>query len=226
MFLAEGYLGLNMDRLAEAVEYSKPTIYGHFSTKEDLLLAVSNTALRQRCDLFVRAAGYKGRSRERMAAVGMADMIFVHVYREHYNVERILKTASIWEKASELRRAEHQRLDQFCMGAIAGIIGGAIAEKDLDPEFADPAAIGEGLRAISIGMHMVVSFRQRSEAEVAQMYDRLRHNQMRLLDGWGWRPFTHEWNYDEAFQRIAHEVFPEEVEQLPAALRDTSSFAL
>ena len=35
-----GYLGMNMDLVAEATEYSKGTIYQHFSCKEELLSAL------------------------------------------------------------------------------------------------------------------------------------------------------------------------------------------
>ena len=34
----EGYHGLNMDRIAEKLKYSKGTIYNHFSCKEEIML--------------------------------------------------------------------------------------------------------------------------------------------------------------------------------------------
>ena len=37
MLLERGYLGLTMDRIAEEIEYSKGTVYQHFSSKEDLI---------------------------------------------------------------------------------------------------------------------------------------------------------------------------------------------
>ncbi|MEM9015773.1 MAG: helix-turn-helix domain-containing protein, partial [Verrucomicrobiota bacterium] len=40
LLLDRGYLGLNLDELADRVEYSKATLYHHFSSKEDLVLAV------------------------------------------------------------------------------------------------------------------------------------------------------------------------------------------
>ena len=40
MLLERGYLGLTMDRIAKATEYSKGTIYHHFSSKEVLLEAL------------------------------------------------------------------------------------------------------------------------------------------------------------------------------------------
>ncbi len=39
LFLAEGFLGVNMDRVAEAAAVSKQTVYAHFQSKEALFLA-------------------------------------------------------------------------------------------------------------------------------------------------------------------------------------------
>ncbi len=35
----EGYAGLSMERIAEAIEYSKGTVYQHFKCKEEVLCA-------------------------------------------------------------------------------------------------------------------------------------------------------------------------------------------
>jgi AcrR family transcriptional regulator len=56
----DGFQDLNLDEVARAVEYSKGTLYLHFESKEDLVLAVATRALRQRADLFERAATFQG----------------------------------------------------------------------------------------------------------------------------------------------------------------------
>src|SRR5229473_2976171 len=70
MLLKDGFQNLNLDELAEAVEYSKGTLYLHFKTKEDIALAVVTRVLKERADFFERAAQFKGRSRERVGAIG------------------------------------------------------------------------------------------------------------------------------------------------------------
>ena len=57
MLISQGYAGLSMDRLAEATEYSKGTVYQHFSTKEDLVMALASQTMEQRVSLFERVAG-------------------------------------------------------------------------------------------------------------------------------------------------------------------------
>src|SRR5262245_32065143 len=80
MLLQEGYLGLNLDRLAFKVEYSKGTLYQHFKTKEDLILAIAARSMEQRHAFFTRAATLTGRPRERMTAIGLADLVFVRLH--------------------------------------------------------------------------------------------------------------------------------------------------
>ena len=55
MLLKDGYLGLNLDHLAEKVEYAKGTLYLHFESKEDLILAIASRNLKQRAHLFEHA---------------------------------------------------------------------------------------------------------------------------------------------------------------------------
>src|SRR5579859_1374332 len=80
MLEGDGYLGLNMDRIAEALEYSKGTIYQHFSCKEEIVLSLANRALAKRCELFRRGAAFRGGTRERAHGIGMAAEIFLRLY--------------------------------------------------------------------------------------------------------------------------------------------------
>jgi AcrR family transcriptional regulator len=49
------FAGLSLDRLAEAPEDSRGTVYQHFSTKEDLVTALAVQSNEQRLALFDRA---------------------------------------------------------------------------------------------------------------------------------------------------------------------------
>ena len=92
MLLEGGYLGLNMDRIAEAVEYSKGTIYQHFSCKEDVLSAICTQSLEHMTALFEQGATFDGRTRERMVALGEAYDLFVRLYPHHFQSSLILQT--------------------------------------------------------------------------------------------------------------------------------------
>ncbi len=82
LLLEKGFQAWNMEQLAEAVEYSKGTLYQHFSSKEDLVLGVATQSLRQRADLFEQAATFQGRTRERCRAIGFACCEFAMAHPE------------------------------------------------------------------------------------------------------------------------------------------------
>ena len=48
MLLEKGYLGLTMDRIADEAEYSKGTIYQHFTCKEEIVAALGIRSAKKR----------------------------------------------------------------------------------------------------------------------------------------------------------------------------------
>ena len=103
----DGFQDLNLDELAAAAEYSKGTLYLHFKTKEDLVLAVATRALQHRADLLERAAAFSGKTRERVRAMAFASCEFMVTHRDFFAVELILQARSFWDRASEERRSRH-----------------------------------------------------------------------------------------------------------------------
>ena len=80
MVITQGYHGLSMDRIAETLEYSKGTIYNHFSCKEEIIIALAVETMEQRFSLFERASSFNGQPRERLTAVGIAAEYFVKLF--------------------------------------------------------------------------------------------------------------------------------------------------
>ena len=60
---SEGLNALAMDKVSALSDYSKGTVYNHFSCKEDLLVAVSNESLKDLQALFSKLDTYKGNAR-------------------------------------------------------------------------------------------------------------------------------------------------------------------
>src|SRR5438094_558749 len=129
--LRDGFQNLNLDQLAEEVEYSKGTLYLHFRTKEDIALAVVTRALKERADLFERALKFQGRSRERMRAVGFACCHFAKEYPDYYNVEMMLKSLSFWEKADETRQHEYAMQGGRCFRVMRQLVTEGLEKGDL-----------------------------------------------------------------------------------------------
>lgn len=203
MLSEHGYLGLNLDRLAEAVEYSKGTLYQHFETKEDIVLAIAARCARERVRLFEMAATFRGRSRERVLAVGVADDVLSEQGGASFQIMQMAKTPSLWERASEQRRLGMSGLENHCSQVIAGITRDAVSAGDLVASAQDCADIAFGLMTLALGTRLVATAPGwAKESGVLEPRRALRANQHRLLDGAGWKPLLAEWNYVESEKRI------------------------
>jgi AcrR family transcriptional regulator len=201
-----------MDRIAEALEYSKGTIYQHFSCKEEIVLSLANKALEKRCELFRRGAAFRGKTRERMHAIGMGAEIFLGLYPHYFHLEQLVRLPSLWEKTSENRRAFMQVGEAQCKGIVGGVARDAVACGDLAlPPGATPEMVVFGLWSISFGANIIIqSGTSLDDLGLADPMEALRMSQMMLLDGYGWRPLTADYPYAEADERLRKEVFAEE----------------
>lgn len=226
MLLERGYLGLTMDRLAAATEYSKGTLYEHFSCKEEVVIALVIETAGVRAGLFERAARFEGRPRERMVAIGEAIEVFVHLHPDHFKSEQVIRAASVRDKTSPARQADLARCELRCMSAATGIVRDAVAAGDLTlPADMTPEELTFGLWATSCGVFSIVAggfdLALLGVPDPIATYHRTID---RLLDGLGWQPLASDWDFDAVQARVRAEVFPDEWARLaggpalPAAL--------
>ena len=207
-----GYLGLNMDRIAVQIEYSKGTIYQHFRNKEEILLALATDALDTRVRMFRAAAAMEGPHRVRLATVGAAAEAFVEHYPYHFMVEQIVRAASIWEKTSPERRRLMESCELQCMTTVVGVVHDAVAAGDLTlPEGARPEEIVFGMWSIYLGTQIITHSSQTlADIGIDDPLVSLRRNQSLMLDGYGWRPLSSEFDYPAHMDRVKRQRFPYE----------------
>ncbi len=216
MLIENGYLGLNMDRIAEATEYSKGTIYQHFSCKEEVMIALCIQNVETQVTFFERAATFKGNTRERVSAIAEAFELFVHFYPQHFQITQIILSASIRDKTSEERQSHLQRCSDRLTSIITGIIRDAIAQGDLDlPAWSSPEKVTFGLWSMAFGAHLLMAADKPHEAlGIEDSREALHGNYHALLDGIGWHPLSSTWDYQATHDRIRKEVFYDEYREL------------
>jgi len=210
LLLREGFQNFNLDELAEAVEYSKGTLYLHFKTKEDIALAVITRALKERADFFERASKFQGRSRERARAIGFAACHFAKVYPDYFGVELMLKSLSFWEKADEARQHTYAMQGRRCFRAMLQIVNEAMQAGDLSPGQIAAEQIVFSLAAMAMGSHIMA--RNWQAAMLTGIDDpvvAVCQNLSVLLDGYGWKPLSGNLDYAAVDRRIKKEIFPE-----------------
>ncbi len=213
MLIEHGFAGLSMDRLAEATEYSKGTVYQHFSTKEDLVAALAAQSIERRRSLFDRASRMSGRPRERMTAILVADELFARLHPHYFRSELIIKMANLENRASSDRLRTLERLDSDCSDVPRGLIAEAIQIGDL--VLTPPRGEGEilfGLFSLAIGTHAIMLNHASllSEWRIGPPLPSFRRNLQSLLDGYGMRPLSTEWDYEATRLRAMKEVFADE----------------
>lgn len=213
-----GYLGLNLDELAERIEYSKATIYNHYQSKEDLMLGVVILHLERRAEFFSRALTFDGNSRERMFVVGIADQILAQLYPHGFSLMQLIQTQSLWEKAAPKRQEEFFKHSGGCMQVPGELIRQAHAAGDLGDSSPSDQHILTGLISLAKGAHLLGDGDKYFPAESGlRPLDTLNDNFQVYLDGAQWKPLRSDWDYKESEKRILEQVFAEETRRIAEA---------
>lgn len=207
LLLERGYTGLTMDRIAAGVEYSKGTVYQHFANKEEVVIALATETANKRTSLFELAATFKGRPRERMAAIGLASDVFTSRNPNHVQSEQIARMA-VREKISPTSAQKLALCESRCMGIVSGVVRDGISQGDLSlPKGVSPEHIAFGLWTMSFGTYSMHGMGVGFEAVgIPDVFAALRLSQHKLLDGYGWKPLSSEHDYDAVAERIYQEV--------------------
>lgn len=206
-----GLLPLQMNRIAETAEYAVGTLYQHFASKEDLLLALTTAQTREHVELFKRVARWDAVPRERMFAMGVADMIFVHRRPDHFRIAQYALCEVVWRAASSQRRDAFIAATAPVGEVVVGVVEDAVRCGDLVLNGLTPAELSTGLWALSNGTHNLVHVEGVLDQFTIKDAYRLmcRHMQI-MLNGFGWKPLADPGDdaaTDRLIQRIKDEVF-------------------
>ncbi len=191
MLVDQGYAGLSMDRLAEATEFSKGTIYQHFSSKEDLIAALLIESMERRLSFFARAREFSGNTREKMIAIGEADSLFANLHPHYFRSELVIRWADLDARASTSRRETLLTQDTTIVRWVREIVETAIHQGDLKLSNAQSAgSVVFSFFSLTIGTHCaILNFPHlMPEMQVSDPFENLRINIQVMLDGLGWLP--------------------------------------
>jgi AcrR family transcriptional regulator len=216
LLLDMGYLDLNMDRIAEVTEYSKGTIYQHFSCKEEILVAMLSESAEKAGKFLLRGSNLKGKPRERMAAMALGYDLFVGLNPDHFKAQLLVQNESIMRKASPALRKNLEECNQHNMHIVSGVLRDAVTEGHVKlKEGVTPEEVAFGLWTGALGAYVLMSSEVNLLAlGITDPRKAVWENMHALLDGFGWRPLSKELDYEQTRSRILQEVFPQESTQL------------
>lgn len=215
LFLTQGLEGLTMEKLAAATPYSKGTVYQVFRSREDVLAGLCIEGNRFRLGMLERAALFKGRSRERALAVAKADFLVYKLNPEYWVTEELVSLLRLATRVSPARKSALDSLTVRCVDVAMGVVRDAVAAGDLSlPEAISPEKLLLALVALTRGIYLLGSADapiRGWDADHPSTHELLLHH---ACDGFGWRPFLGEWDYEATTRRIWREVFPSEATRL------------
>lgn len=211
-----GFAQLTMDKLTQHSEYSKGTVYNHFSSKEDLWCALCARGLRiQRC-MFGRLADFTGNSREQLLALSFGYELFTQCYPTLAMVSLRVMSPATFEKVSPARIKALCDTEDEMVEILKSMIEAAIANGELSRRYEDNLYhVTFAIWAMSFGS--VTILRNSAPTPCLERIDvasAVLTNASIVLDGLQWQPYSWDWDYKASWQRIATELFAKELAQL------------
>ena len=209
LFLTSGWDGFSMEFIAELAGCSRPLVYKHFSCKEEILLALAIESKERRVALCERAVTLAGHPRERMLAVGEVELI---LRPRDLPIELMVASSRLRAKTSQRRQMQLRVLDVRAVSFGSNVIREAISRGDLKlPGSLRPEDFLFFMWSSHWGAASIVS----SDMPLQQMgvsnpTGAVDLSLALLLDGYGWRPLSTEWDYKETRERVYREVFPDD----------------
>ncbi|MCC2523686.1 TetR/AcrR family transcriptional regulator [Vibrio coralliilyticus] len=212
----EGWSNLTMDKLTAASPYSKGTIYNHFSSKEDAIVALCIHSLKSEAVLFARAADFEGCTREKIIAMHVGYRIYTRMEPILSMCALMAKNPFVLEKASPERVKELNELEEQVIEGADQLVNYAVESGDLkfSPGISSDAIVFANW-SIAFGSNALTQNASNSHC-INRLQDpfSVLHNANMLLDGLNWKPLSSEWDYKKTWRRVEQELFSQEIEYL------------
>lgn len=214
-----GFSALTMDKLTQLSEYSKGTVYNHFSSKEDLLTALCLRAVRVQQVLYNKLLSFDACTREKIVGFAFAYELFAKLNPALFMVGLTVKTSAIREKASPQRGNAITEAENELIETMIAMVNGAIAAGELDKKYA------ENLYQVtfsiwSMGFGTVSLMRTLGKCGASSCMDNicadnsLLYHISLLLDGLGWAPLSVDFDYASTWSTLRDDVYATEMAQL------------
>lgn len=208
--LEDGYIGFTMDKIAEATEYAKGTIYQMFANKEEVLAALCIENAKCCYDFFERAARFEGNHRQRITAISMAHQLHTCMHADEFTNQLLVKNDSIRQKVNAELQQGMFEIESKIIKLISSIVQDAIDAKEIKVDITAEQLVF-CLWSVSFGgSTLMCSDIELDKHGMSQCCLLMNEACNRMLDGFGWQPLYEPKTYYETLSRISKEIFPEE----------------
>jgi AcrR family transcriptional regulator len=209
LFLGGGWDGFSIDAIAEQMRSSRALVYAHFPSKEEILLALAIESKIKRLALLEQALTLQGRARERLTAIDLVDGFLAE---NDLPLEIFVTSTRLRAKTSQDRQTALRALELRLQAFGAGVVREAVGAGDLSlPKHTTADDLYFALWSCVWGATAIKrSDFPYTESGIVDPAMTVRRALLVMLDGFGWRPLSHEWDYRETCRRIEREIFARE----------------
>ncbi len=213
LLIEKGYSSLSMDQVAEALDYSRGTLYQHFRSKEDLVCALTLETMETISEMMSKVERFDACSRDKTFAWGFMILLLAVLHPDYITTQLILEVQDIDEKTSKERMDRVRSIHVELRDRVFSIMKLGIEEGTLHLEDEnEQEKLLFGLVALSYGA--LVTGTDPEDKRLLYMKTDLGEGLIRnfnaLLDGYGWRPLSTERDIEAIRKRILQEVFRDE----------------
>jgi len=211
-----GLHSLTMERVAAEIEYSKGTVYNHFSSKEEIISGISCRCVSNLIEMFTRAKNYAGNHRERIAAIGIAHSFYAQLHPDELQNLQIIKSAAVREKIPQEKQLQLLQLEQQISNIVVEIVNDAVRDGDIpaDQPFV-PDSIFLGLWSMGYGSNLLhLSGIPFDKLGIQQPLEMMWVNSHKLLDSYQWQPLSTKFDIYAMRKKLCNDLFSEEMKQL------------
>ena len=149
LFLAEGYEGVSMRKVADRIEYTPTTIYGYFADKEDLFRQLCHEDFARLAEVF-QSAAMPSDLIERISQIGRLYIDFGLKYPNHYTLMFMTPHPAPGLDEIDQEIKGNPEVDAYAF--LKYTVQQAIEEGRFRPEFQDAELISQTLWAAVHGV--------------------------------------------------------------------------
>ena len=222
VLIRSGLAGFSIDQVAKLAGYSRPTVYSHFGSKDEVLDALARKNLEMGVGLIEKAKKFEGTAREQSFALVLGYEVMARFYPEEFHVTELLGMRWVRESLPSSTAGAFASMVQSFYAALLEQIERAVEEGELELREGmtkgnvvfHSLAMANGIYSSIIKERIILRLSDPSEP-----WAEARAALQCYWDGIGWKAADTDVDYAEVADRFLKESFPElwlklEVEKL------------
>ncbi len=210
-----GFHQLSMDLVAEKAEYSKGTIYQHFSCKEEMLIQLCMQCMKGLLLLGEKAKQYPGTHRERLLAFQTAHELWLNVEPRDLYMMQYMNIDGVMNKVADDSLSAFRSLEASIITLCASIFKDAMDDGDLPPGELNAAELVYGMWSMCYGGQLLRSYETPlAEMGVSNPGRAVTTLIQAMLNGLQWQPLMTQEQTDTLLHHLETDYFNETLAQL------------